>query len=100
LIVLRIWRWGASIVGGVDDPAYVGRKGEERAHVLPGLAPGLADYRREALAPTEIGGELYLSLSTVETHMRHICAKLGVHRRTAAVEQCELRLLALSARRR
>ncbi len=53
------------------------------------------------LSAPEIGRELYLSLSTVKTHMRHIYAKLGVHRRTEAVDRArELGLLAPSARRR
>jgi hypothetical protein len=46
-------------------------------------------------------GQLYVSLHTVKTHMRHIYAKLGVHRRSEAVERArELGLLAPSARRR
>ena len=49
----------------------------------------------------EIGNELHLSLHTVKTHMRHIYAKLGVHRRTEAVDRArELGLLAPSSRRR
>ena len=53
------------------------------------------------LSAPEIGRELYLSLSTIKTHMRHIYAKLGVHRRTKAVDRArELGLLAPSARRR
>jgi LuxR family maltose regulon positive regulatory protein len=53
------------------------------------------------LSAPDIGRELYLSLSTVKTHMRHIYAKLGVHRRTEAVDRArELGLLAPSARRR
>ena len=52
------------------------------------------------LSAPEIGAELYLSTSTVKTHMRHIYAKLGVHRRTEAVRRArELGLLAPSARR-
>ena len=53
------------------------------------------------LSAPEIGNELYLSLNTVKTHMRHIYAKLGVHRRTEAVERArELGLLGPSRRRR
>jgi len=53
------------------------------------------------LSAPEIGRELYLSLHTVKTHMRHIYAKLGVHRRTDAVERArELGLLAPTAHRR
>ena len=53
------------------------------------------------LSASEIGRELYLSTSTVKTHMRHIYAKLGVHRRTDAVDRArELGLIGPSVRRR
>jgi LuxR family transcriptional regulator, maltose regulon positive regulatory protein len=49
----------------------------------------------------EIGAELYLSLNTIRTHLRHIYAKLGAHSRMEAVERArELGLLAPSALRR
>jgi LuxR family transcriptional regulator, maltose regulon positive regulatory protein len=58
-------------------------------------------YLPSNLPAPEIGRELFLSVSTVRTHMRHIYAKLGVHRRTEAVERArELGLLAPSSRRR
>jgi LuxR family transcriptional regulator, maltose regulon positive regulatory protein len=57
-------------------------------------------YLPSNLPAPEIGRELYLSLSTVKTHMRHIYTKLGVHRRSEAVERArELGLLAPSFRR-
>ena len=37
------------------------------------------------LSLREIGAELYLSLNTVKTHVRHLYAKLGVQSREAAV---------------
>jgi len=53
------------------------------------------------LSAPEIAAQLYLSTSTVKTHMRHIYTKLGVHRRTEAVEHArQLGLLGPSARRR
>ncbi len=82
---------------------------------LPAPAPRRPELREELstselrvlrflpsnLSAPEIGRELYLSLSTIKTHMRHIYAKLGVHRRTEAVERArELGLLAPSARLR
>jgi LuxR family maltose regulon positive regulatory protein len=51
------------------------------------------------LTAPEIAGELYLSTSTVKTHMRHVYEKLGVHRRTEAVERArDLGLIGSSRR--
>jgi LuxR family maltose regulon positive regulatory protein len=53
------------------------------------------------LSANEIGGELYLSVHTVKTHMRKLYAKLGAHTRAEAVERGRaLGLLAPSRRRR
>jgi LuxR family maltose regulon positive regulatory protein len=49
---------------------------------------------------TEIADQLYLSVNTVRTHMRHIYDKLGAHRRHEVVERARaLGLLAPSSRR-
>jgi LuxR family maltose regulon positive regulatory protein len=49
---------------------------------------------------TEIAGQLYLSVNTIRTHMRHIYDKLDTHRRHEAVERArDLGLLAPSGRR-
>ena len=51
------------------------------------------------LSAGEIAGQLYVSTSTVKTHMRHIYEKLDAHRRTEAVDRArELGLLGPSAR--
>jgi LuxR family maltose regulon positive regulatory protein len=48
----------------------------------------------------EIAQELYLSANTVKSHIRHLFAKLGAHRRGEAVERARvLGLLAPSQRR-
>ena len=78
----------------------------------PGVAPrGLSEplsqaetrvlrYLPTKLSAPEIAGQLYLSVNTVKTHMRHLYDKLGVHRRHEAVEQARaLGLLAPSPRR-
>jgi LuxR family transcriptional regulator, maltose regulon positive regulatory protein len=58
-------------------------------------------YLPTKLSAPEIADELYLSVNTVKTHMRHLYDKLGVHRRHEAVEQARaLGLLAPSPRGR
>ncbi len=57
-------------------------------------------YLPTKLSAPEIADQLYLSVNTVKTHMRHLYDKLGAHRRHEAVEQARaLGLLAPSARR-
>jgi LuxR family maltose regulon positive regulatory protein len=51
------------------------------------------------LSASEIGGELFLSVNTVKTHMRKLYSKLDVHTRAEAVERGRtLGLLAPSQR--
>jgi LuxR family maltose regulon positive regulatory protein len=55
-------------------------------------------YLPTNLSAPEIASELYLGVSTVKTHIHHIYAKLGVHRRAEAVERARaLGLLAPSS---
>ena len=44
-------------------------------------------YLPTKLSVPEIADQLYLSVNTVKTHMRHLYDKLGVHRRHEAVER-------------
>jgi LuxR family maltose regulon positive regulatory protein len=54
-------------------------------------------YLPTNLSGPEIAGELYVSLNTVRTHMRHLYAKLGTHRRADTVARARaLGLLAPS----
>jgi LuxR family maltose regulon positive regulatory protein len=58
-------------------------------------------YLPTNLSAPEIAKELYVSTNTVKTHMHHLYAKLGTHRRGEAVERARaLGLLAPSARPR
>ena len=58
-------------------------------------------YLPTKLSAPEIADQLYLSVNTVKTHMRHVYDKLGAHRRHEAVERARaLGLLASSPRRR
>jgi LuxR family transcriptional regulator, maltose regulon positive regulatory protein len=77
---------------------------------LGGSSPRLAEplsqseirvlrYLPTNLSAREIARELSVSLNTIRTHMRHIFAKLGVHRRSEAVTRARaLGLLAPSPR--
>jgi LuxR family maltose regulon positive regulatory protein len=57
-------------------------------------------YLPTKLSAPEIADEMFLSVNTVKTHLRHLYDKLGTHRRHEAVEQARaLGLLAPSARR-
>ena len=80
-----------------------------RAAERPALQTDLSEselrvlrYLPSNLSAPEIASELYVSTSTVKTHMLHIYQKLEAHRRTEAVERArELGLLTpLSAHRR
>ncbi|HEX3921064.1 MAG TPA: LuxR C-terminal-related transcriptional regulator, partial [Streptosporangiaceae bacterium] len=57
-------------------------------------------YLPTKLSAPEIADQLYLSVNTVKTHMRHVYDKLGVHRRHEAVEQARALGLLASSRRR
>jgi LuxR family maltose regulon positive regulatory protein len=57
-------------------------------------------YLPTHLTAPEIADQMYLSVNTVKTHMYHLYAKLGVHRRHQAVERARtLGLLAPSPQR-
>jgi LuxR family maltose regulon positive regulatory protein len=57
-------------------------------------------YLPTNLSGPEIASELYVSLNTVRTHLRHLYAKLGTHRRAEAVARARaLGLLAPSPHR-
>jgi LuxR family maltose regulon positive regulatory protein len=71
-----------------------GRMPPARTSASEPLADALSDselrvlrYLPTNLQAPEIAAELFVSVNTVRTHMRHIYAKLGVHRRAEAVER-------------
>jgi DNA-binding CsgD family transcriptional regulator len=72
-------------VEGVGDLGMLGQREREVGGLLVGGGTS-----------AQIAATLGISVNTVKTHMRAIYAKLGVHTRTAAVD--ELRRLGLGAR--
>jgi LuxR family transcriptional regulator, maltose regulon positive regulatory protein len=44
-------------------------------------------FLQTSLSAPEIASELYMSVNTVRTHMRHLYDKLGAHRRLEAVDR-------------
>jgi DNA-binding CsgD family transcriptional regulator len=55
-------------------------------------------YLPTYLSMAQIASELYVSLNTIRTHMRHVYAKLGTHGRAETVDRArELGLVAPSA---
>jgi LuxR family maltose regulon positive regulatory protein len=70
----------------IEDDALVENLSERELYVLRLIAAGLSNKK--------IMEELFLSLSTVKTHIRNIYSKLNVHSRTEAIIKArELNLL-------
>ena len=88
------------VLAGSSLPTQAGEPPALREDLSDGELRVLG-YLPSNLSAPQIGRDLYISLNTVKTHMRHIYAKLGVHGRTEAVERArELGLLGPSYRRR
>jgi LuxR family transcriptional regulator, maltose regulon positive regulatory protein len=89
-------RSGLQTGAGGDQDA--GRRPDLREPLSQGEIRVLR-YLPTKLSAPEIADQLYLSVNTVKTHMRHLYDKLGAHRRHEAVEQARaLGLLAPSPR--
>jgi LuxR family maltose regulon positive regulatory protein len=91
----------ASILGVLAGSSPPARRGEqpELQEALTESETRVLRYLPSNLTAPEIAAEMFLSTSTVKTHMRHIYEKLGAHRRTEAVDLArELGLLGPSAR--
>jgi LuxR family maltose regulon positive regulatory protein len=79
--------------GGIVPPRLIEPLSQAETRVLR--------YLPARLSVTEIAGQLYLSVNTVRTHMRHVYDKLGAHSRHEAIERARaLGLLAPSTRTR
>jgi LuxR family maltose regulon positive regulatory protein len=94
---------GPGGIGGMASPQARGGLGGSPPRLTEPLSASevrVLRYLPTKLSAPEIADQLYLSVNTVKTHMRHLYDKLGVHRRHEAVEQARaLGLLAPSPRR-
>ena len=87
-----------SVLGGSSLPAR-GRELSALSEPLSERELRVLRFLPSNLSASDIAGQLYVSTSTVKTHMRHIYEKLDAHRRTEAVDRArELGLLGPSAR--
>ena len=87
-----------SVVGGSSLPAR-SREPATTSEPLSESELRVLRFLPSNLSAPEIAGQLYVSTSTVKTHMRHIYEKLDAHRRTEAVDRARhLGLLGPSAR--
>ncbi len=86
------------VLGGSPAQARSGRP-PELLEALTDSELRVLRYLPSNLSAPEIAAEIFLSTSTVKTHMRHIYEKLGAHRRSEAVDRArELGLVGPSAR--
>jgi LuxR family maltose regulon positive regulatory protein len=86
-----------SLLGGTSSPAAPPDEPRGLREPLSQAETRVLRYLPTNLTAPEIADQLYLSVNTVWTHMRHIYAKFGVHRRRQAVERAQaLGLLAPS----
>jgi LuxR family transcriptional regulator, maltose regulon positive regulatory protein len=89
-----------TVLAGSSPPPRPGEPAVA-AEALSGAELRVLRYLPSNLSRPEISAELFVSPNTIETHMRHIYAKLGVHRRSEAVQRArQLGLLAPAARPR
>jgi LuxR family transcriptional regulator, maltose regulon positive regulatory protein len=69
------------------EPSLSSREPELPPDELSDAETRVLRYLPTHMTAAEIAGELYVSANTVKTHMRHLYTKLGVHRRSEAIER-------------
>jgi LuxR family transcriptional regulator, maltose regulon positive regulatory protein len=98
-LVIRLHQSAAQWHAEHGYPAGAGDESASGAEALSRAELRVLRYLPSNLSGNEIGAELFVSPNTVRTHMRHIYAKLSVHRRSEAVRRARrLGLLAHAAR--
>jgi LuxR family maltose regulon positive regulatory protein len=76
-----------SMLGGRTPAAPVAGPPEHLPEPVSQAEARVLRLLQTSLSAPEIARELYVSVNTVRTHMRHLCDKLGAHRRLEAVDR-------------
>jgi len=101
-LIAEILSLPRGVWGGGQPPQNRGGLGGSSPRLVEPLSQSeirVLRYLPTNLSAREVARELSVSLNTVRTHMRHLFAKLGVHRRSEAVARARaLGLLAPSPR--
>jgi LuxR family maltose regulon positive regulatory protein len=88
-----------SVLGGRTPAVPAARPPEHLPEPLSQAEARVLRFLQTSLSAPEIARELYVSVNTVRTHMRHLYDKLGVHRRLEAIDRARaLGLLAVPQR--
>ena len=81
-----IWKI-ISLLGGRTPAAPAAGPTEQLPEPLSQAEARVLRFLQTSLSAPEIAGELYVSVNTVRTHMRHLYDKLGAHRRLEAIDR-------------
>jgi LuxR family transcriptional regulator, maltose regulon positive regulatory protein len=94
-----IWKI-ISMLGGRTPAAPAAGPPQELPEPLSQAEARVLRFLQTSLSAPEIANELYVSVNTVRTHMRHLYDKLGAHRRMEALDRARtLGLLAPAPQR-
>jgi LuxR family transcriptional regulator, maltose regulon positive regulatory protein len=75
------------VLGGRTPAAPALRPSEHLPEPLSQAEARVLRFLQTSLSAPEIARELYVSVNTVRTHMRHLYDKLGAHRRLEAIDR-------------
>jgi LuxR family transcriptional regulator, maltose regulon positive regulatory protein len=75
------------VLGGRPTAAPAAGRPEQLPEALSQAEARVLRFLQTSLSAPEIAGELYVSVNTVRTHMRHLYDKLGAHRRLEALDR-------------
>jgi ATP/maltotriose-dependent transcriptional regulator MalT len=104
VMALRGWLIQSLLLEAITRDAFGDRAAAEQSlgHALDlARTDRVLRYLSTDLSTREIAGELYLSVHTIKTHVKHLYTKLDAHSRREAVRRArELGLLSHSLRKR